>query len=189
MERLWHHLDGFAAALFLCSQAISKITAVCLFDGAFITAFRSKDCDHEGSAMTQTQWKRLGWTGLIVGAVAFAISLILFALRQNINLYYTPSQLQAGEGSVGKVIRVGGLVVQKSLHKEADSLKVQFRITDLAKEVPVVYQGILPDLFREGQGVIVTGQWTSKGLVEASAVLAKHDENYMPREIASSLRK
>lgn len=139
--------------------------------------------------MTQTQWKRLGWAGFLLSAGAAAILLVLFALKQNIHLYYTPSQIKAGEVQAGRVIRVGGLVVKGSLHREKESLKIQFRITDLAQEVPVAYSGILPDLFREEQGVIVMGQWTPEGVVRAQEVLAKHDENYMPPEVADSLKK
>lgn len=139
--------------------------------------------------MTQTRWKRLGWIGFLLSAGALAVLLVLFALRQNIHLYYTPSQIKAGEAPEGRVIRVGGLVVKGSLHREKDSLKLHFRVTDLAHEVAIVYQGILPDLFREGQGVIVTGQWTPQGSVDAQEILAKHDENYMPPEVAASLKK
>lgn len=139
--------------------------------------------------MTQTRWKRLGWIGFLLSAGALAVLLVLFALRQNIHLYYTPSQIKAGEAQAGRVIRVGGLVVKGSLHREKESLKIQFRVTDLAEEVPIVYSGILPDLFREGQGVIVTGQWMPEGFVTAQEVLAKHDENYMPPEVADSLKK
>lgn len=139
--------------------------------------------------MTQTQWKKLGWVGFLLSAGALAMFLVLFALKQNIHLYYTPSQIKAGEVHAGRVIRVGGLVVKGSLHREKNSLKLQFRVTDLAQEVPVVYSGILPDLFREGQGVIVTGQWTPEGFVRAQEILAKHDENYMPPEVADSLKK
>lgn len=138
--------------------------------------------------MTQTHWKRFGWMGLILGAMTIAVLLVLFALRQNIHLYYTPSQVKAGEAPIGTIFRVGGLVVKNSVAREPKSLKLHFQVTDLQKEVPVVYQGILPDLFREGQGVIVTGQLTAGGLIEAREILAKHDENYMPPEVAASLK-
>lgn len=138
--------------------------------------------------MTQTHWKRFGWMSLILGAMTIGVLLVLFALRQNIHLYYTPSQVKAGEAPIGTIFRVGGLVVKNSVAREPKSLKLHFQVTDLQKEVPVVYQGILPDLFREGQGVIVTGQLTADGLIEAREILAKHDENYMPPEVAASLK-
>ena len=139
--------------------------------------------------MTRTQQKRLAWISLIVGGIAVAVALVLFALRQNIQLYYTPSQIQLGEAPIGKVIRVGGLVVKGSLHRNPETLQLQFRVTDLSKETLVVYQGILPDLFREGKGVIATGQLTTQGFMQAQEILAKHDENYMPPEVAASLKK
>lgn len=134
--------------------------------------------------MTLTHWKRFGWMSFILGAMTIAVLLVLFALRQNMHLYYTPSQVKAGEAPLGKIFRIGGVVVKNSVHREPGLLKLHFRVTDLQQEVPVVYEGILPDLFREEQGVIVTGQLTSSGFIEAREILAKHDENYMPPELA-----
>lgn len=123
---------------------------------------------------------------LLIGA-AIAIGLVLFALRQNINLFFTPTQIVAGEAPVGRQIRAGGLVVEGSVERSSDSLYVEFVISDTAEQVRVAYDGILPDLFREGQGIIAIGQLDESGVVQASEVLAKHDETYMPPEIQKAI--
>ncbi len=114
---------------------------------------------------------------MIIG-VGVTVSLILFALNKNINLYYTPSQLSVPLPS--NHLRVGGLVKNGSLKRQTNSLKMAFVITDYYKEVKVEYVGVLPALFRPGQGVVVEGQFGSNGIFNASQVLAKHDEKYMP---------
>ena len=124
---------------------------------------------------------------LLLIAVALATALVLYALRQNISLFYSPSQLLAGEAPVGRLIRVGGLVVRGSLQRGSD-LSVRFQLTDQEKTVDLAYQGILPDLFREGQGIVAQGRWTMDHRFQAVTVLAKHDEKYMPPEVKSSLR-
>jgi len=125
----------------------------------------------------------------IVAGVGIAVGLTLFALNQNINLFYSPTQIAAGEAPTGTRIRAGGMVVDGSVQRAADSLAVSFDITDYEKTVRVEYTGILPDLFREGQGIVAQGQLDSQGVLQAVEVLAKHDENYMPPEVADALEK
>lgn len=132
--------------------------------------------------------QKLALIGLLVVGVGTAVGLTLFALKKNINLYYDPSAIAAGEAPKGTSFRLGGLVVPGSFHRASDSLQVDFALTDCDKEVRVRYKGILPDLFREGQGIIAMGTLADDGVVDASEVLAKHDENYMPPEVASSMK-
>ena len=117
------------------------------------------------------------------------MALTLTALNQNINLFYSPTQVMAGEYPERKNFRVGGMVVNGSVHRNAENLEVEFDLTDTAKTVTVAYTGILPDLFREGQGVVLEGRLIGDGSFRADEVLAKHDENYMPKEVADSLKK
>lgn len=124
----------------------------------------------------------------VVIGIGIAVGLALYALRQNINLFYTPSQLVANEAPEGRRIQVGGLVMQGSLQREPDSLAVRFTITDLKHQVDVVYTGILPDLFREGQGIVANGR-IEKGVVVADEVLAKHDEKYMPPQVKHAIEQ
>ncbi|HVL02699.1 MAG TPA: cytochrome c maturation protein CcmE [Dongiaceae bacterium] len=123
-----------------------------------------------------------------LAALGLAIGLMTYAMRENINLFYTPSQVAAGEAPLEKRIRVGGLVVVGSLQR-GDDLDVTFDITDNAQTIRVRYDGILPDLFREGQGIIANGRLVSDKLVEAEEVLAKHDENYMPPEVKHAIEQ
>ena len=121
---------------------------------------------------------------LLIG-VGGATTFALMALNQNINLFYSPEQIIAGEAPVDRVIRAGGMVVDGSVVRSGSGLGVRFTISDLREsQVIVQYTGILPDLFREGQGIIARGRLTSEGVFLADEVLAKHDENYMPPEIA-----
>ncbi len=114
----------------------------------------------------------------------------MLALNENINLFFSPGQILAGEAPVGKTIRAGGLVMVNSLQRDPQSLKVGFDVTDLkGSVVRVEFMGILPDLFREGQGVIALGQLDSKGIFHADEVLAKHDEKYMPPELDSMVEE
>lgn len=133
--------------------------------------------------------KRLTLALVIVVGVGAAVGLTLYALKQNINLFYSPSQIVAGEAPFNRSVRVGGLVVPGSVQREPNSLKVVFTLTDTAQQVQVQYTGILPDLFREGQGIIARGRLVDGGSIQADEVLAKHDENYMPPEVASSLKE
>lgn len=125
----------------------------------------------------------LGLTGLSI-----AVGLVLYALSQNINLFYTPSDIVANQVDNKRPFRLGGMVVEKSLQREKD-LKVSFKVTDFNAVTQVQYQGILPDLFREGQGIVALGQINQDGIFVAKEVLAKHDENYMPPEVAQALKK
>lgn len=119
-----------------------------------------------------------------------AVGLALMALNENINLFYSPAQIAGGEAPVGRHIRAGGMVMAGSVQRSIEDLTVRFVISDMqASEVTVQYVGILPDLFREGQGVIAQGELNDQGIFVAQEVLAKHDENYMPPEVADALEK
>jgi len=118
-----------------------------------------------------------------------AIGLVAYALSGNINLFYPPADVAAGKAPVGQSLRVGGMVVEGSIQRSDNSLRVEFELTDYQASVPVVYEGILPDLFDEGQGAVVAGKLNEQGVVQATEVLAKHDENYMPPEVAEALEK
>lgn len=122
----------------------------------------------------------------VVMGVGIAVGFALYALRQNINLFYTPTQLAKHEAPEGRRIQVGGLVTQGSLQRSPDSLAVRFTISDLNHQVDVVYSGILPDLFREGQGIVANGRFEN-GVVVADEVLAKHDEKYMPPQVKHAI--
>ncbi|MFY7698281.1 MAG: cytochrome c maturation protein CcmE [Legionella sp.] len=125
---------------------------------------------------------------LILIIIAAAVGLMVYALRQNINLFYTPSQIALGQAPLNHPIRIGGMVVKGSITRlEQDKLNVHFKITDYKKTIIVHFYGILPDLFRDGQGIVANGQLKSKDYFNASEVLAKHDENYMPPEVKSTL--
>ena len=131
--------------------------------------------------------------GLIVvaGLAAFgiAVALVLSAFRSNLVFFFSPSQIAANEAPRDRTFRVGGLVEQGSIRREGSSLTVSFVVTDLAKAIPVTYTGLLPDLFREGKGVVAQGRLGPDGVFRAEQVLAKHDENYMPPEAADALEK
>lgn len=126
---------------------------------------------------------------LMVTVLATATALVLYALRQNISLFYTPSQIAMGEAPSHHSIRIGGMVVAGSVTRNADDLSVQFKITDYQHTINVVYRGILPDLFREGQGIVAQGVLLDNQHVRATQVLAKHDEKYMPPEVKDALAK
>lgn len=125
---------------------------------------------------------------LLIG-FSSAVALVLYAMRQNIMLFHTPSQVVAGEVQGNKLFRVGGLVVAGSVVKGNDGLTTEFDLTDMGRSIRVRYTGLLPDLFREGQGIVAQGLLNEKGVFVAQEVLAKHDENYMPPEVAASLKK
>lgn len=127
---------------------------------------------------------------IIVGAliaISVAAVLILNALNSNIALYVTPSEVAAGKSPAGQVFRIGGMVKDGSVKR--DGLTVNFVITDMAKDIPVAYTGILPDLFKEGKGAVIQGRLDPSGKFVASEVLAKHDENYMPPEAQHALEQ
>lgn len=133
--------------------------------------------------------KRLTIVLFLLVGLSVAVGLTTYALRQNINLFYDPTQIAAGEAPVDVRIRAGGMVEAGSVIRDPDSLKVAFRVTDFNASVPVEYTGILPDLFAEGQGVVAMGRLDKHGRFIADQVLAKHDENYMPPEVADSLKQ
>ena len=129
--------------------------------------------------------QRLILVGLAFAGVALTVALALTALQDNINLFYPPDAIARGEAPVDARIRAGGMVKDGSVERATDSLEVRFVLSDLAgSDVPVLYDGILPDLFREGQGIVATGRLGADGVFVATEVLAKHDENYMPPELA-----
>ena len=121
--------------------------------------------------------------------LAIASGLVLYALRQNISLFYTPTQVVAGEAPLAHPVRVGGMVEKNSIIRAKEGLEVQFKITDFNKTITVTYKGILPDLFREGQGIVAEGEVIDSQHFRASQVLAKHDANYMPPEVKAALAK
>src|SRR5271170_7309335 len=133
--------------------------------------------------------KRLFVVLAILGGVAASVSLAVVASRENIMFYYDPSQVATGQAPLQKRFRVGGMVVKGSVTRKPGDLQVRFMLTDFAHQVPVEYTGVLPDLFREGQGIIAHGTMSSDGAFVADEVLAKHDEKYMPPEVAASLKR
>jgi len=124
-----------------------------------------------------------------LSAIAIASALILNAFRSNLVFFFSPSQVAAGEAPRDRAFRVGGLVETGSVKRQTDGLTVRFVVTDTARSIPVVYRGILPDLFREGKGVVAEGRLGTDGVFRAEQVLAKHDENYMPPEAAHALEQ
>lgn len=131
--------------------------------------------------------KRMLWVLAGVVLVGLAVTLVLRALDANVMFFYSPSQVRAGEVPEGAAFRIGGLVEEGSLQRSADGLQVEFVVTDQAQRVSVRYQGLLPDLFKEGKGVVASGRLQGDGVFAATEVLAKHDENYMPPEAAKAL--
>ena len=131
--------------------------------------------------------KRLIVVLAVVVLSSLGIGLVTYGLRGNINLFYPPADVIAGKAPVGQSIRVGGMVVEGSIVRSDSSLDVRFEVTDYAGTVPVMYSGILPDLFDEGRGVVAAGRLDERGVFVAHEVLAKHDENYMPPEVAEAL--
>ncbi len=131
--------------------------------------------------------QRLLLVCFIVVFSSVAVGLIAYGLRGNINLFYPPAEIAAGKAPVGQPIRLGGMVVEGSVRREPGTLRVAFDVTDYRATVTAVYTGILPDLFAEGEGVVAAGVLDENGVLQASEVLAKHDENYMPPEVAEAL--
>ena len=133
--------------------------------------------------------RRAVWIVGGLAALGIASALVLNAFQSNLVFFLTPTQVAANEAPRDRAFRIGGLVEAGSLVREKDALTVRFKVTDTAKTIPVVYTGILPDLFREGKGVVAQGRMGSDGTFRASEVLAKHDENYMPPEAAHALKQ
>jgi len=138
--------------------------------------------------MTPIRKKRLTLIGMMVLGIGIAVGLALKAFDDNLMFFFSPSEVVAGEAPTGHPFRVGGLVTPGSVQRQPNGLTVAFDLTDNAQKVTVEYTGILPDLFREGQGIVAMGQLNAQGVFVATEVLAKHDENYMPPEVASSLK-
>ena len=132
--------------------------------------------------------RRIVFVSIAVIAVALAAFMITQALRSNIAYFYSPTQVKAGEVLPGTVFRLGGMVRVGSLKRVGDTLEVEFLVTDNAKEIKVKHTGILPDLFKEGQGVVARGKLRDDGIFVAEEVLAKHDENYMPPEVSAVMK-
>ena len=133
--------------------------------------------------------KRLGVILFIAAGMSVAAALTLYALSQNINMFYSPTQVANGEVGAGTMFRIGGMVKDGSVEQPQESLAVHFITTDFVHDVPISYEGILPDLFREGQGIVAEGQLDALGVFQASRVLAKHDENYMSPEVKAALEQ
>lgn len=133
--------------------------------------------------------RRMLLVGLVLGGVVLSAALGLRAFEQNLLYFFSPSQVASGETPAGRTFRLGGMVQDGSVKREPGSLTVDFVVTDYAHTVPVRYTGVLPDLFQEGQGVVARGQVDATGTFAAEEVLAKHDENYMPPEVAEALEK
>jgi len=133
--------------------------------------------------------KRFAMIAAGVAALAIAVALVLNAFRSNLVFFFTPSEIVANEAPVGRSFRIGGMVVDGSVQRQPDGVSVRFMVTDTAETIPVVYTGILPDLFREGKGVVAQGKLGSDGVFQAEQVLAKHDENYMPPEAAEAVER
>ncbi|MBV1930753.1 MAG: cytochrome c maturation protein CcmE [Porticoccaceae bacterium] len=139
--------------------------------------------------MKPARRQRLQLVIFIVSVASIGIGLAVYALRDNINLFYTPSQVMAGEAPEDTRIRVGGMVVTDSFSRQEDSLEALFDVTDGAANIRIHYNGILPDLFSEGEAAVAIGRWTSDGIFQAEEVMAKHDEEYTPPEVADAMEK
>ena len=124
----------------------------------------------------------------LVAGVGLAVFLVSLAFRENLTFFFTPAQVAAGEVRPGQPFRVGGLVIPGSVERQSDGVTVRFGLTDTQADVLVQYTGVLPDLFKEGQGIVARGTLDGTGLFVADQVLAKHDENYMPPEVADALK-
>jgi cytochrome c-type biogenesis protein CcmE len=133
--------------------------------------------------------KRLAMIVGGISALGVAAALVLNAFNRNLVFFFTPSQVAANEAPQGRTFRIGGLVAPGSVKRQPDGVTVRFVVTDTAKDLVVAYRGILPDLFREGKGVVTQGTLSGDGVFHATEVLAKHDENYMPPEAAAALKQ
>jgi cytochrome c-type biogenesis protein CcmE len=133
--------------------------------------------------------KRIVFICASLAALGLAAWLVLGAFRNNLVFFFSPTQVTAKEAPVGRTFRIGGLVENGSLKRDADGLTIRFTVTDTANTIPVVYKGILPDLFKEGRGCVAQGRVGVDGVFYADQIMAKHDENYMPPEAARALDK
>ncbi len=139
--------------------------------------------------INQKHKKRLSIVLLMLVGIGITVTLAVIAFNENMLYFFSPTQVMAGEAPKDRVIRVGGMVTKGSVQRASDSLHVKFSVTDYAHTIPVEYIGILPDLFREGQGIVAIGRMQDGNTFLADEVLAKHDENYMPPEVADALKK
>jgi cytochrome c-type biogenesis protein CcmE len=137
----------------------------------------------------KTRHKRLAFIVVGLAGLGIAAALVLSAFQNNLVFFFSPSQIAAHEAPVGSNFRIGGLVQQGTMKRDTDGLTVRFTVTDTVNSIPVVYKGILPDLFKEGRGCVAQGKVGTDGVFYADQVLAKHDENYMPPEAAQSIEK
>ena len=135
----------------------------------------------------KSRHKKLALIGGALAIIGIIAALVLNALNSNIALYITPTEVAAGKAPKDKLFRIGGLVKEGSISRQADGVTISFAITDTEKEIPVAYKGILPDLFKEGKGAVAQGKLNAEGTFMATEVLAKHDENYMPPEAAKAV--
>jgi len=133
--------------------------------------------------------KRLAFIGAGLVAVAVAVAFVLNAFNDNLVFFFSPSDVAQGKAPQGHAFRLGGMVEKGSVKRESDGLTVHFVVTDFAQSIPVTFKGILPDLFKEGQGVVAQGMLGTDGTFQAKDVLAKHDEKYMPPEVADALKR
>jgi cytochrome c-type biogenesis protein CcmE len=133
--------------------------------------------------------RRIGWIVAGLAVLGAAVALVLNAFQSNLVFFFSPTQVVAHEAPQGRAFRIGGLVEAGSLTREPNSLTVHFRVTDTAQTIPVAYTGMLPDLFKEGKGVVAQGTLGPDGVFHATEVLAKHDENYMPPAAADAVKK
>ena len=133
--------------------------------------------------------KRFGLIAAGLALLVIAVVLIAKSFNSNLVFFFTPTQVEAGEAPKSGSFRIGGMVEEGSLKRLPDGLRVAFNVTDTAKTMPVIYKGILPDLFKEGKGVVAQGKLGANGTFEADNVLAKHDETYMPKEVADAMAK
>jgi len=158
--------------------------------GNFSFAFHRNDSfEKKKQKSVKPRHKRIA--AIVIGIVALGVAaaLVLSAFQENLVFFFTPSQIAAHEAPQGRTFRIGGMVEKGSLKRQADGVTVQFTVTDTARSIPVSYRGSLPDLFREGKGVVAQGRLGADGVFHANEVLAKHDENYMPPEAAEAVRK
>jgi cytochrome c-type biogenesis protein CcmE len=137
----------------------------------------------------KARYRRFAWIAAGLAALAVAAALVLNAFQSNLVFFYSPSQVLANEAPRGRPFRIGGLVEDGSLKRDPNSLSIQFVVTDTVQKVTVAYTGLLPDLFKEGKGVVAQGSLGTDGVFRATDVLAKHDENYMPPEAAAAVEQ
>ena len=137
----------------------------------------------------KSRYKRFMWVAMGLAVIGIATALVLRAFNSNLVFFFTPSEVAQKKAPQDRAFRLGGLVTAGSLKRNADGLTVNFEVTDTAQAIPVSFTGILPDLFKEGKGVVAQGKMGHDGVFRASEVLAKHDENYMPPEAAEALKK